>query len=269
MPRNSARKSSVTPTTTPRINSAIEKKLLGYAALATAAGVGALALAQPSEAEVIYTPTNQKIAGASLYLDLNGDGINDFFFQPRSSAGGHVKTFSTRSGAAMILYPVAKTNQVWGSVGGLVSALPPKVVLSKKGKFGNNLVMGGVSAQNGGSPSYDGPWAPAGGSIKNGYIGLKFVIAGQIHYGWARLSVRMRVPREGGLHAVLTGYAYETVANKPILTGQTKGAEVAQEQKQMQKNVQPQPATLGRLAQGATGLVAWRRELEEIRSGQF
>ena len=101
MPRNSARKSSVTPTTTPRINSAIEKKLLGYAALATAAGVGALALAQPSEAEVIYTPTNQKIAGASLYLDLNGDGINDFFFQPRFSAGGHVKTFSTRSGAKL------------------------------------------------------------------------------------------------------------------------------------------------------------------------
>jgi hypothetical protein len=120
--------------------------------------------------------------------------------------------------------------------------------------------MGVVSASNGGPPTYDGPWAPAGGTEKNRYVGLKFVIGGQIHFGWARFNVRMRLPRQGGLVAVLTGYAYETVANKPILTGQTKGADLAQ--------AQPEPATLGRLAEGATGLEAWRPEHGEIGSVQ-
>ena len=58
--------------------------------------------------------------------------------------------------------------------------------------------------------------------------------------------------------ALLTGYAYETVADTPIIAGATSGPDA---------EVNPQglapgraPATLGLLAMGAPGMSIWRRE---------
>jgi hypothetical protein len=69
-----------------------------------------------------------------------------------------------------------------------------------------------------------------------------------------------------GLHVVatLTGYAYETVPNKPIIAGQTKGS--------AETSVGPDaaltaPAPLGLLALGSHGLSIWRRE-ESVGSGR-
>jgi len=73
---------------------------------------------------------------------------------------------------------------------------------------------------------------------------LQFLIKGKVHYGWARLTV---VNNHPGLAATLTGFAYETVPCKPIITGQTKeSGEIVQ------------PARLGHLARGASAISAWR-----------
>ncbi len=72
---------------------------------------------------------------------------------------------------------------------------------------------------------------------------MKFQIKGKTHYGWARLSVSLNFDK---FDAFLTGYAYETVANKPIIAGKTKGPDV----------ISLEPASLGRLAQGASRLSA-------------
>jgi len=48
-----------------------------YALAASATGVGALALANPAEAKIVYTRVNQPIPQV-LILDLNNDGIADF-----------------------------------------------------------------------------------------------------------------------------------------------------------------------------------------------
>src|ERR1700685_2804628 len=61
-----------------------------------------------------------------------------------------------------------------------------------------------------------------------------------------------------GVFAVLTGYAYETVANKPIVTGKTKG-EADHVPDINQTGSAPEPASLGRLARGAQGLAPWRK----------
>jgi hypothetical protein len=53
------------------------------------------------------------------------------------------------------------------------------------------------------------------------YLGLEFQINGETHYGWARLSVKWN-HREHLLSVGLTGFAYETEPNTPILAGQTK-----------------------------------------------
>ena len=86
---------------------------------------------------------------------------------------------------------------------------------------------------------------------KNRYLGLQFVIKGQVHYGWARLTVTFSPQKPAaGVLPILTGYAYETEPNKPILTGKTKGPDV----------ITLDPATLGYLAGGASQIPAWRGE---------
>jgi len=60
--------------------------------------------------------------------------------------------------------------------------------------------------------------------VKNRYLGLKFVIHGKVHYGWARLSVALGHHRQyNDVSGTLTGYAYETIAGQGVTTGQTSG----------------------------------------------
>lgn len=240
-----------------QLDSSIEKRLLGYAALAGASGVGILALAQPAAGEVVFTPTHQKIAyNSTLALDLNGDGVVDFNFQCTSFAGGAVrvpgaKTYTFNSDAGMLVFGAAKSDLAWGGQQeyngrpiSVASALPTGVEIGPGGKFGaSNNWMGGISATDGEPPNYWGPWAPEGGNVKGGYVGLQFVIDGGIHYGWARFNVQIRQPHHGKVQAVLTGYAYETEPNTPILTGKIKGPESAE----------TKTGTLGQLALGAAG----------------
>ena len=61
-------------------------------------------------------------------------------------------------------------------------------------------------------------------NVKDRYLGMKFVIKGKIHYGWARLNVSVQLPLT--INATLTGYAYETTPNKSIIAGKTKGPDV-------------------------------------------
>jgi hypothetical protein len=85
--------------------------------------------------------------------------------------------------------------------------------------------------------SFYGAWANGGNGVRNRYIGIRFTIKNQIHYGWARISVS-----KWPFATTLTGYAYETIPNKPIIAGKTKGPDVV-----------VAPATLGDLAAGASG----------------
>jgi hypothetical protein len=102
-----------------------------------------------------------------------------------------------------------------------------------------------------------GPWKDA----QNRYLGLKFVVGGATHYGWARMTVTAK----GGMDAILTGYAYETVPNKPILAGQMSGSEASSASGPQKMLEQPDRcATLGVLARGADHLAIWRREEDAV-----
>jgi hypothetical protein len=79
----------------------------------------------------------------------------------------------------------------------------------------------------------------------------------KIHFGWARLNVNCVYPK--AIRATLTGYAYETIPNKAIIAGATKGPDAAEPTASFNKH-NPEPATLGMLAMGAPGLSIWKRE---------
>ena len=61
---------------------------------------------------------------------------------------------------------------------------------------------------------------------------------------------------------ILSGYAYETIANKRIIAGDTKGPEAGRMEGSNAALVNPvrKAASLGLLALGAPGLSIWRRE---------
>lgn len=226
-------------------NPKLERNLCAYAAAATAACVGALAMPQPAEATVVYTPTNQKIT-QTTFLDLNNDGIHDFALHAICTYS-HPGSSGTFSYAQLIINPVAAGNHIWGQVP-YVAALPAGVSVGSSGPFIAKIDLMGSDQSNG----YFGQWALRKGSVKNRYVALKFLINGQAHFGWARLNVQIRSARTTCVQAVLTGYAYETVAGMPIVTGNTSETEAAS----------AEPAFLGQLALGAPGLVAWRKARE-------
>jgi hypothetical protein len=102
-------------------------------------------------------------------------------------------------------------------------------------------------------------WANRGKGLKDRYLGLKFMISGTVHFGWARVTVTTSGKT---FTTTLTGYAYETIPNKPIIAGKTKGQGHIDNSTAQLKSAAPaaKPATLGVLAMGSPGLSIWRRK---------
>ncbi len=225
----------------------LERRLSGYALAASAAGVGILASAAPAQAKIVYTPANVRIVWGTVPLDLNNDGITDFGIT--ITGWSSTSAFSVR----MVANPAVKKNQVAGKRVGngswkqsWVYALKAGARVGPTGPFINSSRTYPVmvfSDGNSKARTSGGYWANGGKGVKNRYLGLKFQIKGKTHYGWARLSIM--VP---DAHGTLTGYAYDTIPNKPIIAGKTKGPDV----------IPVAPATLGHLARGAAVMTDWR-----------
>jgi hypothetical protein len=241
--------SSPQPRKTLRISDSLNRQLNTYALAASAAGVSVLALAGVSEAKVVYTETHQVMrARVPVYIDLNHDGIRDFLLRTTYYVGSsYFKVGLNASG-----YRNNNNNAVAGkrfSHSGYffsaASALPAGVQIGPKRKFPVRFPFMAEELFNRRVPTSEsdvGPWAGKGNGVRNRYLGLKFVIHGKVHYGWARLSVTLGHHRQSGdvSGGTLTGYAYETIPNKAIITGKTKGQDL----------IIFQPDTLGGLALG-------------------
>lgn len=245
-PRRTSRKNGLPV----RLNHSLDHKLLGYTAAASAAGVGIMTLALPSRAEIVYTPTHQTIPqGGSIALDLNSDGITDFTI--------HSNHESCSTGPECVSQQLSVTwngeNRVMVSYGAdiFAQALPPHQRVGRGQHFTNyglSFAMMDRCKATRTSFYLSGSWQRS----QNSYLGFRFHIGGEIHYGWARLSVNIKGGRCNAA-ALLTGYAYETVPNKPIITGKTSGEDKT-------SGDERRDATIGALAVGSDALMAWRRE---------
>jgi len=219
------------PRTASKLSDSVHQQLRLYELAVSAAGVGALAFAQPAEAKVVYTPADISLEYDHPYnLDLNHDGVTDFdlansyfcsfgcfYFCVAGPLHGNAIDATGRS------YTSARALRYGALIG-------PKEPL-------RNDNAGLVVAHRGGGSSYfRGDWI----NVRNRYLGLRFSIKGKIHYGWVRLNVRVAEGSDFDITAKLTGYAYETIPNKPIIAGKTEGPDV----------ITVQPASLGRLALG-------------------
>jgi|SRR5271165_4064785 len=231
------------------INSKLEKNLAAYIAAATAAG-GMLALAPSAEAKVVYTAANTVINGKTT-LDLNHDGIADFVI-------GYQELDKS---IVLFVGPQVAGNEMRLASGGAAAGFFGVPVGPGEKFAATNSYSWGLIMAVAGSYSvtwFFGPWANA----TNRYLGLKFLINGQVHYGWARLSVPDYIH---GHAVILTGYAYETTPNTNIIEGHISGPEKADMLAPPDLLAPtPQGASLGMLARGADSLAIWRRDEESV-----
>jgi hypothetical protein len=234
------------PRKTFKISDSLNRQLSSYALVASAAGVSVLALARASEAKVVYTETHQVThTGFPLYIDLNHDGIKDFvlhttYYVGSSGFVGLDAAGYRNNNNAVAGRRFSRSSYFFSAA----SALPAGARIGPERKFPvHHPLMAEELFNRVHTSQYSdvGPWAVKGKGVRNRYLGLKFVIHGKVHYGWARLSVTLGHHRQyDDVSGTLTGYAYETIPNKPIIAGQTTGPD----------EIAVQLETLGELARG-------------------
>ncbi len=230
-----------------RLNSRLDKGLASYMLAAGAAGVSVLA-AQSAEAKIVYTPAHISIGPrTSFALDLNHDGVNDFLFS--NWQYGHASHLSIVQEAPS--NDVVVKNLAYGDA----ANIPMGVQIGPNRPFEKDGFMAQQSSVSGLSNN-TGPWKDA----QNRYLGLKFSINGETHYGWARLTVTTK----GEIIATLTGYAYESAPNKPIIAGDTNGTVDVISVEPKELLVPAAGATLGQLAHGVDSIAIWRRDDEAV-----
>lgn len=232
---------------------------------AAVAGVGVLALIAPAAGEVVVTkktihiPMTSVEAPEPVKISMANNGVDNFIFN-LTEASESFRSLAM-AGATSNANPIYQ--------GTFIAHTP---ALPRGAKIGSSATFSpiGVAVEQSlgvTGRGFRGYW---GGNPKDHYLGVRFQLKGQTHYGWIRLTVTaFPNANQPFMSAQITGYAYETVANKPILAG-TAGVTVTAEAPtapvlaplDIQKPAGP---SLGMLALGADALPMWRLEETSVR----
>jgi hypothetical protein len=249
-------------------------RLSYYTTAAVAAGVGLLSMAQPAASEVVVTHKTipilpRSIISADVPLDINGDGITDFSFGftsfgPYSYKIGNL-SFVNKSGNAVIAKGEALKTP-------LVDALLRGAQVGPANRFNaapSLLIQQSYDLEHNSVCTDQKSYGHWGGNNPDRFVGVRFQIKGQTHYGWVRLNVQHSTVLKGcrEFTATITAYAYETVANQAITIGSSSDSSQSA-QVQAVPLVWDQPS-LGLLALGADGLALWRREHKTTATDKY
>jgi hypothetical protein len=224
------------------LDEVLERRMLGYVLAAGAALTGAAS----AQAKVIFTPSNATIYSIyndRLEIDLNNDGTIDVVIGATSAYCGRCGCLAFLGASAPGASNGLETIHNGGALvafenGAEIPDVAANPAFTKQGS------MAGMEIVN---YSYcevdsDGPFA----RTTNRFLGVKFIINGEIHYGW----VGFRSASAGG--AQLFGWAYETEPNKPIRTSLASASASAGASADG-------PTSLELLAGGHTTVADWRR----------
>jgi hypothetical protein len=152
-----------------QLSASLHHRLNQYTLAASVAGVGAIALAVPADAKIIYTPAHIVIGkGQTFKLDLNHDGIIDF-------------ELVNILGQEFVISGISSQSKIHNSIsiasrnfrGSPIAAALRKgsTILGKSA-----YVVGALAFQTTSSGRYYGKWFP---NVKNRYLGLTFYINGK------------------------------------------------------------------------------------------
>lgn len=195
-------------------NSNLTQKLAAYSAMA-AATVAAMGSAN---AQIVYTDCADVVfsEGTTYELDLNADGTNDYHLE--------YVFFTSTNNDQLVMAPLVTGNMQMGAAGWASwnwygSALNLNDPINSAGAW---VCPGGVDSRSRVffATSFS---STVFGNFNTGsdqYMGLQFDIAGSLHYGWVRVNVVMDATAHTA-SMTLYDYAYNDVADAPILAGQT------------------------------------------------
>ncbi|HEY7097878.1 MAG TPA: hypothetical protein VH437_14225 [Terriglobales bacterium] len=179
-------------------------------ALYTLAAAATLAAGKPAQAEVVFTPSNLRFTGSTIYIDIDNDGAFDFVMSGDISGCG-TSTFSCSG-----FFGVMRAGNTSPRNGvALEDGTRFEAALTRGNHIGRPQDhFDGSRMLVFDSYGPDGPWV----NVTNRYLGVRFVIKGEVHYGW--IGFRQT---EGNFEAKFSGWAYETQPNTPIRAGQRTG----------------------------------------------
>ncbi len=206
--------------------------------------LGALTLSS-SEAAIFYVNANNLLVvdtvpnnGGSVFrdIDLDSNGTVDLRLRTR------IETTSGQS-LAQITPPSGGALGVLGAVLGASNLNYPDRLAINQG-IDASAAFVALTGNAVGSMAYGAGFANSkwiASPANTGYLGLRFSISGQQHYGWMRLTVANNTGAQSRSITVHE-WAYETTPNAGILSGAV-----------------PEPGGLGLLALGGAGIVLHRR----------
>jgi hypothetical protein len=191
--------------TTSKKSENLAKRLAKYGALSIAiAGIA------DANGQIVFTDVDPDFSGGngtSYELDMDNDMVSDF---------GIIGS----NAPAVGVYGVLPSNSWVGSIQTYryPFALNSGAVISSA----QTIWYGGVS--NVGTLNYVSCYGGVGGSnwcgVNDKFLGLRFQIDGETHYGWAKLDVSL-----SGDSFTIKEYAYNEVAGESIVAGQTLSTE--------------------------------------------
>ncbi len=210
-----------------------------------------MSFSQPAEGEIVFVPTHVSLhSGQSFAIDIKGTTeftLTDKNYIITGSFSTALLSVTAAAGAAVV-----GNNQMAGALkmGALVGPAKPF-------QAGKALLAGAFRETQISQSSVFGQFA----NTCHRYLGLKFVMHGHTHYGWARFRTVKATANSPTVSALMTGYAFETAPDEPIPAGETSdepSASLLWPEPRTAASLQP--ASLGLLALGFPGLDAWRRE---------
>jgi hypothetical protein len=203
------------------LDEVLERRMVLYALAAGAALAGASGAAQ---AKVVFTPSNVTLAqNQSLSIDLANDGTVNFTLANQLSPGRFRRQGMQRPPGSNAW---GDSMYVFGATASDVELEQPPVENSQQlAAFESGARIGsdrprkqeGLMAE---FFSYYGTFFVFGpfANVKQRYLGVRFLINGNVHYGW--IGFRSITDNfMGGVSATLLGWAYETEPDTPILAG--------------------------------------------------
>jgi hypothetical protein len=231
-----------------KVSTFLQRDIANYALAAGAAGVSVLALSASADAQIVYTPTHEFMGtNSKILIDFDHDGVPDAIIREVSCIDSSV----IRANSLQAV-PRKKGGGIQqGHYGWPAAPLAFGSKIGPPAKFypAPALMANIVTHYD----YYWGSWVSAPPS----YLGIRFPIQGENHYGWARVHIQYNHNYQY-IAVLLTGYAYETEANKAIRAGDTGANDDADHEAEnelpfAEPTVKPK-SSLGVLARGARPL---------------
>ena len=209
------------------------KKISACLTVGMAFIVTAMMFSASTNAQIVYTDVNPDVVrscqfsglcGAAYSVDLNNDGINDFILAPQKKtfSCGNCNNLSAAIGQVDSAV-ISSTSQSW--IANQVGGYALNAVIDSSLSWTNGIQVLALNSMNcmacpipnrtylNQSPS-TGTW----NNVLGKYLPLKIKVGTLSYYGWVKLSVSIA---GYAVSITIMGYAYNTIANQPILAGQT------------------------------------------------